>query len=166
MLRQKRLVVSLLVACFIISTRANALGLERLNVATALGQPLIAEVELLIASGDDVESLQANIAPPAVYRAAGVEYQVIVQSIRVQVLRRTNGKPYLRLLSSQSINNPYLDVLVEVNSSTGRLVRKYVFLLDPPGTVVAQNTASAPPLLATMSLLSAPSPRSEIVLAI
>ena len=159
MLRQKPLVVSLILAGLIASTQVDALGLERLNVTTALGQPLVAEVELSIAPGDDVDSIRANIASPAVYRAAGVEYQGIVQTIRVQVLKRPNGKPYLRLASSQSINDPYLDILVEVNSSTGRLVREYIFLLDPPATAVAQNIEPAQPLRPAMPAQSAPAPR-------
>ena len=160
MLRQKPLVVSLILAGLIASTQVGALGLDRLNVSTALGQPLVAEVELSVSPGDDIDSIRANIASPAVYRAAGVEYQGVVQAIRVQVLRRPNGNPYLRLASSQSINDPYLDILVEVNSSTGRLVREYVFLLDPPATAVAQNIEPAQPPRPAMPALSAPSPRS------
>ena len=106
MLRQKPLVVSLVLAGLMASTQIDALGLDRLNVTTALGQPLVAEVDLTVAPGDDIDSIKANIASPAVYRAAGVEYQGIVQTIRVQVLRRANGTPYLRLVSSQSINDP------------------------------------------------------------
>ena len=159
MLRQKPLVVSLILAGLIASTQVCALGLDRLNVTTALGQPLVAEVDLSIAPGDDVDSIRANIASPAVYRAAGVEYQGVVQTIRVQVLRRPNGAPYLRLASSQSINDPYLDILVEVNSSTGRLVREYVFLLDPPATAVAQNIEPAQPPRPVSQALSAPASR-------
>ena len=156
MLRQKPLVISLILAGLIASTQAVALSLERLGVATALGQPLIAEIELSIASEDDIESIRANIATPAVYRAADVEYQGIVQSIRVQVLRRPDGKPYLRLVSSQSINDPYLDILVEINSNTGRLVREYVFLLDPPATAVVQNIEPTQPSLPATPAFSAP----------
>ena len=159
MLRQKPLVVSLVLAGLMASTRADALGLDRLNVTTALGQPLVAEVDLSVAPGDDIDSIRANIASPAVYRAAGVEYQGIVQTIRVQVLRRANGTPYLRLASSQSINDPYLDILVEVNSSTGRLVREYVFLLDPPASAVAQAIEPSQPLRPAMPAQSAPAPR-------
>ena len=150
MLRQKPLVVSLILAGLVASVQVGALGLDRLNVSTAIGQPLVAEVDISIAPGDDVDSIRANIASPAVYRASGVEYQGIVQAIRVQVLRRPNGQPYLRLASNQSINDPYLDILVEVNSSTGRLVREYVFLLDPPATAVTQaiepSQPSRPPM--------------------
>ena len=158
MLRQKPLVVSLILAGLMASTQVNALGLERLNVTTALGQPLVAEVDLSISTGDDPDSIKANIASPAVYRAAGVEYQGVVQTIRVQVLRRSNGTPYLRLASSQSINDPYLDILVEVNSSTGRLVREYVFLLDPPASAVTQAIEPSQPLRPAVQAQSAPRP--------
>ncbi len=169
MLRQKPLVVSLILAGLLASVQVGALGLDRLNVSTAIGQPLVAEVDLSIAPGDDVDSIRANIASPAVYRAAGVEYQGIVQSIRVQVLRRPNGQPYLRLASNQSINDPYLDILIEVNSSTGRLVREYVFLLDPPATAVTQaiepSQPSRPPMppQSAPSAAANPSPRAPLV---
>ncbi len=150
MLRQKPLVVSLVLAGLIATTDVGALGLGRLNVTSPLGQPLVAEVDLTIAPGEDVDSIRANIASPAVYRAANVEYQSVVQTIRAQVQRRANGQPYLRLVSSQALNDPYLDLLLEVNSSTGRLVREYVFLLDPPGAAASQSVEPTQPSLPSM----------------
>ena len=158
MLRQKPLVVSLVLAGLIAASDVSALGLGRLNVTTALGQPLVAEVDLSVAPGDDVDSIRVNIASPAVYRAANVEYQGVLQTVRAQVLKRPNGTPYVRLASSQSINDPYLDILLEVNSSTGRLVREYVFLLDPPGAAAAQTIEPAQPARPPMAPLSAPAP--------
>ncbi len=156
MVRQKPLVVSLVLAGLIATTDAGALGLGRLNVTSPLGQPLVAEVDLTVAPGEDVDSIRANIASPAVYRAANVEYQSVVQTIRAQVQRRANGQPYLRLVSTQSLNDPYLDLLLEVNSSTGRLVREYVFLLDPPGAAAAQSVEPTQPSLPAMPTRAAP----------
>ncbi len=158
MLRQKPLVVSLMLAGLIAATDVGALGLGRLNVTTALGQPLVAEVDLSVAPGDDVDSIRANVASPAVYRAANVEYQGVLQTVRVQVLKRPNGQPYLRLVSNQSVNDPYLDILLEVNSSTGRLVREYVFLLDPPGAALAQAIEPSQPARPAMPAQAAPVP--------
>ena len=160
MLRQKPLVVSLVLAGLIAATDVGALGLGRLSVTSPLGQPLVAEVDLSVAPGEDVDSIRANIASPAVYRAANVEYQGVVQTIRAQVQRRSNGQPYLRLSSSQSLNDPYLDLLLEVNSSTGRLVREYVFLLDPPGSSVAQSVEPTQPSVPTMPPRAAPAPQA------
>jgi len=161
MLRQKPLVVSLALAGCIVAADVAALGLGRLNVTTSLGQPLVAEVDLSVASGDDVDSIKASIASPAVYRASNVEYQGVLQTVRAQVLKRANGQPYIRLASNQAINDPYLDILLEVNSSTGRMVREYVFLLDPPGVGAAQNiepTQPARPPMAPVTAGPAPSP--------
>ena len=96
----------------IAASDVSALELGRLNVTTALGQPLVAEVDLSVAPGDDVDSIRVNVASPAVYRAANVEYRGVLQTVRAQVLRRPNGTPYVRLASSQSINDPYLDILL------------------------------------------------------
>ena len=158
MLRQKPLVVSLVLAGLIVATDVEALGLGRLSVTSPLGQPLLAEVDLTVAPGEDVDSIRANIASPAMYRAANVEYQGVVQTIRAQVQRRANGQPYLRLTSGQSLNDPYLDLLLEVNSSTGRLVREYVFLLDPPGAAAAQSVEPTQPSLPTIPTRVAPVP--------
>ncbi|TAG02951.1 MAG: LysM peptidoglycan-binding domain-containing protein [Betaproteobacteria bacterium] len=162
MLRQKPIVISLLLAGLIASHDAYSLGLGRLNVTTALGQPLVAEVDLTATTGDDLDSIRANIASPAAYKAANVEYQGILQTIRVQVLRRGNGQPFLRLTSTQAINEPYLDVLVEVNSNTGRLVREFVFLLDPPGSASPQSIEPSRPAVgaqtAAAPAVSSPTP--------
>ncbi len=158
MLRQKPIVISLALAGLIATTDTSALGLGRLNVTTALGQPFVAEVDLSIAPGDDFDSIRASIANPNAYRAANVEYQGVLQTIRVQTLRRANGQPFLRLTSNQAVNDPYLDLLVEVNSNTGRLVREYVVLLDPAGSAQPQSVEANNASRATVTAPIAPAP--------
>ena len=47
---------------------------------------------------------------------------------------RPNGDAVPAQSSRQrSVNEPYLDLMVEVNWASGRVVRDYTFLLDPPG---------------------------------
>ena len=53
--------------------------------------------------------------------------------MRVSVEKRANGQPYLRLVSTQSVDEPFLDMLVELTSASGRLLREFPILLDPPG---------------------------------
>ena len=48
----------------------------------------------------------------------------------------------LKVTSTQPINEPFLDLLIELNWATGRLLREYTFLLDPPG--FAATTAVEP----------------------
>jgi pilus assembly protein FimV len=42
----------------------------------------------------------------------------------------------LKVTTAASVAEPYLDLLVEVNWASGRVVRAYTFLLDPPGATV------------------------------
>ena len=44
---------------------------------------------------------------------------------------RANGEPYVKVTSSQPVNEPFVSLLVELTWSSGKLLREYTFLLDP-----------------------------------
>ncbi len=110
---------------------AVAAGLGKLTVLSVLGQPLRAEVDLS-ASREELGSLSARLASAEAFRQAGIEYIPALGGMRFTLDKRANGQPFLRLNSERSINEPFLDILVEMSWSSGRLVREYTFLLDPP----------------------------------
>ena len=112
---------------------ALALGLGRLTVDSALGQPLSARVELTAAQKDEIDTLQARVAEPSVYRDNNVQYPPSVARARVSVEQGPNNSYYLKVATPQALNEPFIDLIVEVNWATGRVVRNYTFLLDPPG---------------------------------
>jgi pilus assembly protein FimV len=123
---------------------ALAAGLGKITVLSALGQPLRAEVELS-ASREELSSLKAQIAPAEAFRQAGIEYAPALAAVRVSVEKRPNGQPYLKLTSDRPVNDPFLDLLLEVNWAQGRLQREYTFLLDPPAEVLAPAPIAASP---------------------
>lgn len=114
------------------SLGAEAAGLGRLNLMSALGQPLRAEIELTSVTRDEAASLNAKLAGPDAFGQANIEYGPALNGLRFSVQRHANGQPYILVTSNQAINEPYLDLLVELNWSSGRLVREYTMLLDPP----------------------------------
>ena len=123
----------------------QALGLGRLTVDSALGQPLNARIELTSVSRDELDSLSAKIADPSLYRQNNLTYQGVLTRTRVAV-ESVGGTPYLRITSSAPVNEPFLDLMVELNWAAGRVVREYTFLLDPPGVAapaVAEPVAPA-----------------------
>ncbi len=67
--------------------------------------------------------------------------------------------------TSQPVNDPFLDVLIELSWATGRLVREYTFLLDPiefKGPAPAATPApAARPAPAPSAVPAAPAPRSD-----
>ncbi len=120
---------------------ANAAGLGKLSVTSALGQPLAAEIELFAADKAELDSLSASLASDQAFRDARVEFAPVLSSLRFTVVKKPNGKAVLKVTSSRPVNDPFVDMLIELNWASGRLVREYTMLLDPPGTAVAQTVA-------------------------
>ena len=123
-------------------THAAALGLGRLNVQSALGESLKAEIEVTSMTPEEASSLKLRIAPPEAYRSAGVEYNPVLPSTQVQLVSRAGGRSVLRITSDRAVVEPFVDVIVEATWSSGRLVREYTMLFDPP--VTRQGSAPAP----------------------
>jgi len=76
--------------------------------------------------------MKAQLASPESYKQAGVDYATTLLSIRFNLDKRPNGQSIIRLSSDKPINDPFVDLLLELNWPSGRLVREYTFLLDPP----------------------------------
>ena len=116
---------------------AYPLGLGRLTVESYVGQPLVARIELLSTSKEELDTLSARVADAALYRQNNLQYQGVLARARVALERGPNDTAFLRVTSAVPISEPYLDLLVEVNWASGRVVRDYTFLLDPPGAQTA-----------------------------
>ena len=129
--------ISVAVAMTMMSTLSYAAGLGKLKLSSSLGEPLIAEIELLTVTPDELASLTAEIASPAAYEAQSIERTAAASLVRVQAGKRSDGTPVLKLSSLQPILDPFLDMLVQVDWSSGRILREYTILLDPPSEITA-----------------------------
>src|SRR5690348_6732491 len=123
---------------------AHAAGLGRLTVLSPLGQPLLAEVEIVSLQPGEEDGLTARLASPEAFSAAGIEPSPALNGLRINLVRRDN-RPVLRLTTTQPVSEPFLDVLLELQWSSGRLVREYTFLLDPPDYRNRQQAIAAAP---------------------
>ena len=112
---------------------AGAAGLGRITVLTAIGQPLIAEIELVAVTPQELSSLNARLALPDTYRQANLQYNVALTGARLTVEKRPNGQPFLKIATTRAVTEPFIDLVVELTWSAGRLSREYTALLDPPG---------------------------------
>lgn len=107
-------------------------GLGKLNVNSGLGEPLKAEIELLSVTPDELSSLTAAIASEEAYAVQGITRLGVHSTIKVELAKNANGAPVLKVRSNQPISEPYLDMLIQVDWASGRLLREYTLLLDPP----------------------------------
>ena len=125
------------------STDLGAAGLGRLTVQSALGQPLRAEVEVTSLSALEAQSLAARLASPDAFAQAGLQFSPALSGLQLSVEAR-GGRTMVRITSSQPINEPFVDLLLELSWNGGKLLREYTFLLDPPSVAAPANTAGAP----------------------
>lgn len=150
----------LAVAMGLSSTDASALALGRVNVISALGEPLRAEIDIPEMTAEEAASLRINLAAPDAFRAAGLEYNASLTAAQVSIQRRANGRPYILVTSPRSVNEPFVDLIIEANWNTGRLVRDYTMLFDPP-TLRAQTPAPATaPITSAPAAPAAPATRA------
>jgi len=141
-MKLKRFTTQLLAAGLIaVPLMADAAGLGKLSVTSALGQPLVAEIELFAADKAELDSLSASLASNQAFRDARVEFAPVLSSLRFTIEKKPNGKAVLKVSSSRPVNDPFIDMLVELNWGSGRLVREYTMLLDPPALATRQTVA-------------------------
>jgi pilus assembly protein FimV len=143
---------ALALAMGLVSTDASALALGRVNVLSSLGEPLRAEIDIPEINAEEAASLRVNVAAPDAFRAAGLEYNAALTAVQVSLQRRGNGRPYLLVTSPRSVNEPFVDLIIEANWASGRIVRDYTMLFDP------SNLRAQPAAPATAPITGAPAP--------
>ncbi|MBW8900213.1 MAG: pilus assembly protein FimV [Massilia sp.] len=142
-------------SALVLTSAAHAAGLGKLTVLSALGQPLRAEIELTAVSGDEAAGLAAKLASPEAFKAANIDFNPALLSLRFSVEQR-GGRQFIRVSSSQPLNEPFVDLLLELSWNNGRLVREYTFLLDPAELRATQSAQVAPSETARARAESAP----------
>jgi pilus assembly protein FimV len=127
----------------------QALGLGRITVLSALGEPLRAEIEVPQVTPEEAATLKASIAGPAEFRGAGIEYNPALTGASISLQQRPDGRSFLRVSSDKPVNEPFVDLILEAKWASGQIVRNYTLLFDPPSsrraTPVAPVAAQVPP---------------------
>jgi pilus assembly protein FimV len=127
---------------------AWSLSLGRLSVQSSLGDTLRAEIDVTSLTPDESANLRVRVAPPDAYRIAGVDYNAVLPSTSVSLQRRADGTPYLRISSDRPVQEPFVDVILELSWSSGRLLREYTLLFDPPSVARAPAAPTTPAVVA------------------
>lgn len=161
MLRQKRLKTVAaaigLISLTAMPFAAYGAGLGRVTVLSALGEPLKAQLEVT-GTPDELASAVARLASAEAFRLAGIEYTAVLPRLKFSPgVVGGAGKRFVEITTDFPINEPFVDMLVEFSWSSGRLVREYTFLLDPPELAAQRATAVAP----VVSAAPAPSVAAE-----
>lgn len=117
----------------------NAVQLGKIVVTSSQGQPLNAEIEMMLTPGEDLSKLKTSLATKESYESQGIERLAIHNNISVELQKNEKGQTILKLKSTQPVPDPFLDLLIQVDSVKGRNYREYTVLLDPPETPIIQQ---------------------------
>jgi len=114
----------------------HAAGLGKITLNSYLGQPFKAEIDLVAVRKEEIPSLVASLASRDTFRQANVDYVPFLFTFEISVENRADGQPYIKITSPQRVVEPFLSMLIELNWSSGRLIREYTVQLDPPEDVL------------------------------
>lgn len=134
---------AVLVLSLFLSGMAGAVSMGGADVDSALGQPLRVKVAIETASKAEANSLSARLATPDTYKSAGIDYPFHLPALSFHLEKDTTAeKTLLTITSVKPVNDPFVRLLVEVSWLSGKLLREYTFLLDPPNYVVDPSLPS------------------------
>ncbi len=128
----RRLTLLIATSAILSAPACFGLGLGELELKSALNQRFEAEVELTNVRGLEIEEILPNLGSQDDFDRVGVERGYALIDLRFKVASRENGKLFVRISSSRPIIEPFLNFIVEVLWPSGRILREYTVLLDPP----------------------------------
>ena len=112
----------------------QALGLGEIQLNSFLNQPLSAEIEVFSSQRGEVDGLKISLASPAAFERAGLEYSNILRQLKFKLIKK-GGKNFIKVTTRKGYREPFLSFLLEVNWASGRILREYAALVDPPSLV-------------------------------
>ncbi len=130
-------------------TNANALSLGAMTSLSALGEPLAAGIAISEADAKELERSKLVLATPAEYSAMGIEYNAALASAQITLMRRANGTAYLLVHSDKVVNDSFVNVIVQVSWSGGRIVRNYTILINSPTSGAGNTNVITSPISVT-----------------
>jgi pilus assembly protein FimV len=142
-----------------------ALGLGEITVDSSLNQRFEAEVVLRNLDGLESNEIIANLASPEDFERVGVERFFYLSDLEFTTDLSDRDRPVVRVTSRRPITEPFLNFVVEVLWPSGRLLREYTVLLDPPTyadrpmTAPSAPAASSAPAPSRQSRPAAPGPQ-------
>ena len=149
-----------LVLALLLSSEVWAIGLGDIRLDSALNEPLRAEIELLSASIDELSNLDVALASGDTFERYGIDRPFFLQDVEFKVVPGGPNGPVVQLRSRAPITEPFLTFLIEATWPSGRLLREYTVLLDPP-TYVPPAAQQAPAVTSPRRTTPADSGRIE-----
>jgi pilus assembly protein FimV len=120
------------VLLFVASAALQAVELSTLTVNSYLYEPFKGEVTLEGMPDDySPEVLSVGLASPQTHAASGLILNPTLEDFEFS-FDSGSDRPRILIRSSQPVKAPFLRFLLQVDTASGRLLRDYTAILDPP----------------------------------
>ena len=129
----------------------QALGFGGIKLKSSLNEKLNAEVSLLSATANDVQSLTIKLATEEAFLRSGIDRTALLNKLKFKIKQNNDGEYYIHVTTSESVREPFMNFLLEMNWKNGRMLREYTMLIDPPGRAPKQIAEPAPVIAETIS---------------
>ena len=113
------------------SQQVHALGLGEAEVESFLNQPLKVRIPIIVENEGERESLRVDLAAAEDFRKVGLDRAALGLNLDVELMD-DDGQLSVLLSSQSAVTDPFLQVLLNADWSSGRLLRQYTLFLDPP----------------------------------
>lgn len=124
---------------------ACAVGFGNATLHSALGQPLKVEIALTEVAPKDEGGMTASLASADAFKAAGLDYPYNLTTLKFRIIDR-DGRVFVEVTSKLPVNDSYVNLLVQLDWPSGRLLREYTLLLDPPDYHASQPLTEVEPI--------------------
>ncbi len=157
-----------LVAMVLVSAQAMAMRVGDLVTQSRLNEPLRATLTLSDLTNLEAQNLDVRVADAETYERLGLVRSSSVEGLNFRIAAKQGQSWQLDLIGNRAIREPYVVLLLDIRSSTGRALREFTVLLDPGPVlsdeeVAAESTAVAEAqteIPAPQSFASAPAPQA------
>ena len=121
--------------CFFIifSQQLFAIQLGDIKVNSTQDQKLNASIKLTLSSDETVDDLKPSVASQEAYISRSIDRFDIHGDIKMSIKKTPKGAVLL-LSSNLLVKDPFIDLLIQIDSPKGRNYAEYTVLLDPPPT--------------------------------
>ncbi|MGF6274746.1 hypothetical protein ABIB38_003137 [Massilia sp. UYP11] len=163
----------LTITCTLLSGLAGAAELGEAQVASYIGQPLVADIELTMLAAPSTP-VQVRLAHPNVYRGANIGMPHMLSTLNMTVTQR-EGRQFLRVTSLAPVESSRLHLYLELADGGQRDVRLVTLSMAPdpnppppaPARIATPVVAATPPPAAVAPVVakSRPAPPPVPVVA-
>jgi len=140
---------------------AQAVSVERIEVASHLGEPFFAEVPLKLESNELPSKVFVDIAAPADYKIFEVYRDPVLTSIRADVASDARGVR-VKLSSRSRINTPFFNLVLKIRYGRVSHFKKFPVFLDAAKSILQAANKAPQPVVEAVKQVAAAKPQTSL----